>query len=413
MEPFFRKEVSDKYSGENLGTITLTSPISYKIWFFALLLFFITLIFFLIKTDYARREKVAGTIIPSQGVVRVVAPNEGVIEKIYVSPSDTVLKGQALVKFSNNNYLEDGRNREETLTSEINNEILNKEKKIITLQEAKPIIIDNLNEQKASKIDEIKFIDNRIKDTSRVIEIENGIFLRYQKLLDSETTSILEVSRQELSLLNRRQELNSLQSQKIILRSEISQIESEIELNPITSANEIADLQNEITRLKQELIDLSSNSASIITSPINGKVAYLIGNTGQPVAGQTILALLPEEARFEVELYIPSSAIGYIQEGDEIRVEIDGYPYQKFGYQIGRVSRISEAVIKSNYLEEATGLNDPVFVARLTLKNQKINFAGKFYPIQSGMTVKGNLVIEKRKLWKWLFGSFMTPASEG
>jgi hypothetical protein len=64
-------------------------------------------------------------------------------------------------------------------------------------------------------------------------------------------------------------------------------------------------------------------------------------NVWVPREAETLLTLVPDGADLYIEAHMPSPDAGYVKVGDEVRVKLDAYPFQRFGILNGVLDVIS------------------------------------------------------------------------
>lgn len=112
------------------------------------------------------------------------------------------------------------------------------------------------------------------------------------------------------------------------------------------------------------------------------------------------MAIVPTGARLRAELAVPSAAIGFVKPGQEVRLAIDAFPYQRFGTVSGKVETVSASAINAQGPNGATVAVYPVTVA---LDAAHIQAYGRNEPLVSGMSLTARIVTEKQSLLQWLF----------
>ena len=58
-----------------------------------------------------------------------------------------------------------------------------------------------------------------------------------------------------------------------------------------------------------------------------------------------MLKIVPQHATMQAELLAPSSAVGFIHEGERVLLRYSAFPYQKFGEYWGTVVSVSRAAL--------------------------------------------------------------------
>ncbi len=96
----FRDEAIENQKGKILGDIILSAPKMYKYYIIVIVALLVAALVFLWFGKYNRKEIVRGYIDPVDGVIKVIADEPAVIEKILVSEGAQVKKGEPLVIFN-------------------------------------------------------------------------------------------------------------------------------------------------------------------------------------------------------------------------------------------------------------------------------------------------------------------------
>ena len=102
------------------------------------------------------------------------------------------------------------------------------------------------------------------------------------------------------------------------------------------------------------------------------------------------------------ELYLPSRAIAFVEPGQLVKLQYDALPYQKFGVAEGNVLRVSSTSLLPQELGVLTQNPEPLYRVEVGLSAQAVEAFGKDIPLQSGMELTADIVLEDRKLMEWL-----------
>ena len=96
----FRQEVIDARRGDWLGSIVVATPLS-RWWLSALALVAAgSIVAFLCLGHYTRRETVSGQLVPSAGLLNVVAPGAGTVTRLLAHDGQAVKAGDVLLDIS-------------------------------------------------------------------------------------------------------------------------------------------------------------------------------------------------------------------------------------------------------------------------------------------------------------------------
>jgi membrane fusion protein len=121
------------------------------------------------------------------------------------------------------------------------------------------------------------------------------------------------------------------------------------------------------------------------------------------VAGKPILTIVPEDSSLYAVLLVPTRAFGFIRPGQETRMRYDAFPYQRFGLYKGEVTQYSTSVLLPNEVSTPVPVNEPVYQVHVRLDSQAVKAYGAEVPLQSGMLLSADIVLEQRSLLNWLF----------
>ena len=113
---------------------------------------------------------------------------------------------------------------------------------------------------------------------------------------------------------------------------------------------------------------------------------------------------MPVGGKLEAELLTPSRAVGFIEPGQEVQLQLQAFPYQRFGVLRGIIKSISSTVLgPPRSPSPGLSIQEPVFRVRVALSRDIMEAYGKIYPLQPGMLLSADIVFDRRTLLQWLF----------
>jgi len=378
--------------------VIVATPLSF--WAITLLIATIIagLVAFAMFGEYARKERVQGVLMPSAGLVEIVPTRAGNFEEIYVTLGDQVREGAPLFRLKNEVALSGGEKLSEALLAQMETEKANLMAQLAQVPTDFNLRKARLNKQRQERTAEAARFVDQINTQRRTVDLEENLFRKMQGLLADEAASALEVAAAENRYLTATQNLQSLENSRANILSRISDIESQMTLLPTSQIQEELEIQNRISAIETRMISNNAETESTMRAPVSGTVAAVSARRGQQTySDRSALTILPEGAALEAELYVPTRAIGFIKPGQRVRLLYDAFPYQKFGFHSGEIIEVSKAVIAH------PKTSDSVFVVRARLENQNISASGELVPLQSGMSLGADLILEDRKIWEWAF----------
>jgi membrane fusion protein len=214
-----------------------------------------------------------------------------------------------------------------------------------------------------------------------------------------------EIEQRRSAALQARQEFVTLRRQAASLKREIADLAARLTVIPIEIASTRADTQAAGAGLTERASEAEQRHAVFVLAPVAGRVAALPVAAGQPLAANATLAVItPLAGNLEAELLAPSRAAGFIEVGQEVRLQLQAFPYQRFGTVRGTVKTVSTTVLGPSEISiPGLTIQEPIFRVRVALEREAIDAYGKSYPLQPGMLLSADIVFDRRNLLQWLF----------
>lgn len=350
-EPLFRPEVLKAKRHSWLGGISLAQPV--RLWVLAAFALVAAgaIVLFLTVGEYTQRSRVAGQLVPDLGLATVVAPTNGVVERLYLQEGDKVRAetALALVAVPRSTAAGDdaqgsiltgiGRRRESLQAADRSQENL------VAAQAM------GYRQQLAAARRELAQTDAQAGTRRQQVALARETLERYRSLGAQKYVSELEVRQREQALLDQISSQQELERQAMTMRRQIAQIEQSLrELPPQRSAQEAATVRD-LALLDQERVQNEASGRLLVKAPVGGLLASRLIEPGQAVQlGQPLMSILPTGSRLQAQLFVPSRAVGFIEPGDKVLLRYQAYPYQKFGHHDGIVARISRSALSASEL---------------------------------------------------------------
>ena len=118
---------------------------------------------------------------------------------------------------------------------------------------------------------------------------------------------------------------------------------------------------------------------------------------GQPVdTVKPLLAIIPDGSQLRAELYVPSRAIGFVKEGQVVRLLYDAFPYTRFGPGFGTIVELTTTVLAPSEVSAAINVTEPVYRVVANLRDNAMMAYGQQVPLQSGMALTADILLENR-----------------
>lgn len=148
----------------------------------------------------------------------------------------------------------------------------------------------------------------------------------------------------------------------------------------------------------------AATSGTLITSPVSGQVLTAGAQNGMVTNADTMLFLIaPEGGKLSGRILVPSRAIGFLRENQDVRLAIDAFPYQRFGTLPARIRRISGSTLLPGQTEVPFAFQEASYLVDVELKSVTMSAYGNPVTIENGMLFSADIVIDRRNLFQWLF----------
>lgn len=364
----FRPQDVANQSAKLDGDVVIAKPSAAMILLLALV--GISLVY-LANASFHRKETFMAYLQPASGLAKIIVKRAGVVNTHYVKNGDTLVPGDPIALIHIPELLSNG-------------------------QDVTALLTNTLNQQLSFtgvRVNEVTSQHNQQTQT-----LAPRIHVNKQSLIEAQAL---------LTLLNERlavqQQLSELTSSYQTQTRQIEQLTAQ--LNRISSkhAQQLAMLNTEKTRINRQLAEASARGQVLLIAPIAGKVTNLAAEPGTPICGQVPLAtIVPTNDVLKAILLVPARAFGFVEAGQHTRIRFDAFLYQGFSLFEGKVTDAANSILLPGEVGMPISIQEPVYRVEVALGKQKIRAYGKEVPLQPGMTLSADVVLEQRSLISWL-----------
>ena len=401
MSQLFRAEVFQQKKDRLSGSVSIAVPLSWQAIGFLIFGGLVIAIAFLSLASYSRIETVSGAIVPDKGVAAILPSRPGTITQVLVADGDAVAKGDTLVTIR----------AEEDSASGVSAAALTEQ--AIAQQDAS-LIAQMSAAERAAAAQQRQLLSQASGLRAEIDQLQSQIVLQ-QSLVTSarhaleKAQSVAErgfISRADLqaredNLLARQQQLSQLQQSLSSRRATLSQLSSSAANISAQAQSEVANIAAARAQVAQQAAGNAGARSYALTAPIAGTVTALTMRSGQRLGLQSqIMTVVPQNARLRAELLVPSQAIGFVKRGQDVRLAIDAFPYQRFGTVTGRITTVATSAVSQPLANGAVLLAYPVVVE---IERPEVIAFGRREKLVSGMTLTARIITERQSLIEWLF----------
>ena len=194
---------------------------------------------------------------------------------------------------------------------------------------------------------------------------------------------------------------NTQQSQK-----KMEQLESENRRQLYAERNET---QSALERLEQELAKQHHRHKLLeLRAPQNARVKDLSTHTPGTVVqpGTVLLTLVPQDDKLRAEVWVSNEDIGFVREGQTVKLKFSPFPFQKYGMAHGTVEHVSAdaADAPSGQQQQAVNASPPPlgYKALIALDEMYLEMNDRRYALSVGMQTHAEILLGERTVFEYL-----------
>ncbi len=408
----FRPEVSETNSDSWLGEIRLAAPISHRIWAIGALTCTAVIVAWLVFGEYTRRERVDGVLVPVGGYAKLKSRSPGEVRKILVREGQYVRKGQILIEIDNDRYAD----AEAGVADDVS----------ATIQQEKATLRDDVanarrsaERRKQDLLGQIALVKQQMTYNQEMLGVfreearaQSVLLKKMEPALEQGYVSATQVQQQRSSVASAAASVARQLTEKNSLDQQLRDLEGRIAQAAQDANVEINESIRQLARTDAAYDKNEAERKTVVKSPVDGYVGSLLIYPGQNVGNGTSLAtIMPDDVPLEAEMLVGSSAVGFVRQGVSVAIHYRAFPFQKFGVHHGKVEYVSKTALAPSEIIELTGRTDivePMYRVRASLQQQTIRVYGEDKKLSAGMAISGGIMLDRRKIYEWIFEPLYT-----
>jgi HlyD family secretion protein len=389
-----------------------------------------------------------GRLVP-QTYVKVVQPAEsGIVREILVREGDMVQAGQVLLRLDPTENAADStavqreaamqrlelRRIDAELAGVSMKPSANDDVALLAQMQAqqrahRQAFLDSLAQERQSReraSRELAAAHETERKLEKTLPSYEHTAVAYEKLASQQQVGQLQAEEQRRIATEQAQDLASQRATVQSLRAAVAQ--SDQRLAQLKSSYE-SDLHTarviateKLTQLDQQNTKLQYRQSNLeLKAPQAGTVKELatttVGAVVQP--GTVLLSLVPANEPLRAEVSVQNQDIGFVKEGQPVRLKLSTYPFQRYGMLEGIVKTvIADASAQSSQNSTSTTNNSNAagqtmsFKAVIDLNDQALKANGTHYPLAAGMQLAAEIVEGKRTVLQYLLSPVQRVTNE-
>jgi membrane fusion protein len=404
----FRPEALEHQRQAWLGDMQLLRPLSLRLLTATVLLVLSAVAAFLWWGEYTRKARVAGVLVPEQGVIRLLPPQEAVVLERRAVEGARVARGEVLFVLSLERSSAAGDTQATVQRS---------------LRERERSLADSAAQQALLTQAQTAAADQRLADmrrerTQRVSEallhkqrlaLARDALARLESLRGENFISAAQVQAKQEELLGLQAQLQALERDAAAHERAIMALEAERRELPLRAQAQQGEIERERAEVAQQAAESEARRRLVVHAPVDGVVSAALAQPGQTVTPAAALAsLVPAGSQLQAHLYAPSSAVGFVQPDQTVLLRYQAYAYQKFGHQRGRVLQVSRTPLSPADQAALAGaqpqsVSEPLYRITVALDKQQVSAYGQDISLVPGMQLDADVLLDRRRLVEWIF----------
>jgi membrane fusion protein len=410
----FREEAVEAKRNACFGRVQITQSLPANLVIVVGVLLLAMSIAYAVLGHYTRRVNATGLILPRDGLLNLSSTVAGIVATSAAVEGQKVKKGQLLFVIDREANSVTGptvRRAIESLTHQ--KALLQQQRdllKVMARAEKEALQAKIVNEE-AQHVELAQQIAGNEEPLRRMKAKSDQLAeaARNHVISDSAFQTANSVY---LEFLGRQQaaKLNYLQTE-----SRLIQAKATLAALDDKTQHSVDEIGKNILTVEQQIAENEAKQSIYVLAPADGIVTALRVHVGQGVGPDTTLVtVLPSSGTMEADLFVDSSAIGFLRVGAPVLLRYAAFPFQKFGLYKGTVTEVTLAPISQDTSQpggpsspaegmRSAGEKGSLYRLVVTPELPYVLAEGKQQKLEAGMQVQASIALDRRHLYEWMF----------
>jgi len=407
--PLFRGQVTAARRNAWLGDAQIVQPLPLRIVASVCLALMLSTVAYAVIGTYTRRVHALGILTPDIGLITIASPVAGRVSSSGVKEGDHVAKGQLLYTIDLDAVSANGPTQKrviEELGRQKDSIVKQRTLRASTAKSEKDALKEQLKNLKAQSVQ----LDEQIKLQGELVPPLKKRVETLAKALADGLARSADLQTQNYLYMQATAQLAQFNQASLQIKAKIDDVNAKLTTFDSKLAQDLAEMDRSSAQLEEQIAESEAKQGIEIRAPENGALTSIRVQAGQSVApGAILLTLLPRKGRLQANLFVDSSAIGFVEKGAVVMLRYAAFPFQRFGLYRGVVTEITRAPVESGDALDASGLKDTdkarggVYRIVVRPDQKTVNAYGEERQLEAGMRVEADIALEKRPLYRWLF----------
>ena len=400
----FRQEAIDALRDKFLGEATIARPLPFWVLTMLGLVAAGMMIAVAVWGQYTRRERAEGFLQLDVGAAKVSFTDSGRIAELMVKEGQEIKEGVPMARISIERATAASTSTGTVVSGELTQRRGSLEKEQGQMRELAEQQLQQVRKKAVDLQNEITQIEREIKLQSQRLASAKEQAQRFVQLAKEKFVSDIVARQKQDEATDQDIRLQALRRQKSTLERDLSSAKLEEPSVALRARAQEEQVNRQISELQQTMVQEAAKRETIIRAPITGIVTNITVSSGQSVAADAAFAtILPAGSKLQVELLVPTRAIGFVTKGKEVSLRYEAFPFERFGQYRGVIADVSQTVWSPGDKVGPLTVREPAYRITAKLDRQSVEAMGQEIPLRSGMLVNADILLEKRSLLEWIF----------
>ena len=344
-----------------------------------------------------------GTLEPTLGKVVVKSPSGGIVRNIWVEEGEFVPNGHRLVRIENlgiKAQLEAVKRQLALFTYEndLLNMLIDGQGQLPAVLPPAPAIIAREDRVRSVQLtvqqngSQLRQLRSRLKSELSTLDLKS-------ELADSMSTLYQNGSISRFNYLTSKDEVQKS-------RSQVSQTREQVNVLIAQAGRQVSSNTRQLISLQARIIDLDEENRNLLLkSTTAGRIFNLSVQTGSVIAsGAEVMRIIPDGG-LRASVFLANSDLGFVSEGQAVKLSVSSFPPGEYGYLEARVTRIGADSLQSSTSSSSDLQPSSKYPVQVTIdgNSEKSILLSRLKP---GMQVSALIVVRERPVISLLTDTF-------
>jgi HlyD family secretion protein len=276
-------------------------------------------------------------------------------------------------------------------------------------------------DQRVSRLNQIESqigVDQRAAPGMRdQLAMAQNVAAIQRRLQQQAAAAHLDVMRAESAVIDARQRLANTEGDLTRLTGQRAEYEQE---RQAYVQKWRSDHGQQLVQTRQDLSDanetlnkaLKMQALTELTAPADGTVLQVADRSEGSVLreAETLVTLVPDGARLYIEANVPSRDISYLRIGDEVRIKLEAFPFQRMGTLDGVLTVIGA---DSQPVNPESNRPEMAYRVQVRITDSVADMTRRGFRLRPGMVASAEIKTGKRSIMTYILDPVLRTTDEG